>query len=377
MKRRTLEDTDSLRVVVVGPTPPPVHGVAQVMGWLLESPTIPKQMLLHLDTSDRRSLKNLGRADLVNVLLGLRSVGRMVSLCVSKKPSLAYYTLSQSALGLVRDELVAAVARFFGLGVVVQLAGSRYGTIVDSGNLAGRLIARAIGKASLVLVLGNSQVEDVVRIAHHERVNVAPNGLPPLAGDYAPEAADGTCCFLYLGALQSAKGVIVALDALAEASGGGRDCCAVFAGAWADPSERELILQRVEDLGIGSLVEFPGVVGGNRKEELFGRADVYLLPSFGEGQPVSILEAMARGLPVVSTRVGAVPDTVVDGETGILVEPGDSHGLAMALEQLIDDAELRTKLGAAGKARFSDQFALARTHEVLLGHFLSVAKGRE
>ena len=149
-----------------------------------------------------------------------------------------------------------------------------------------------------------------------------------------------------------------------------------FAGSWASEAERERILATVGRLGLSDSAHFPGVVRGREKARLFEAADVYLLPSFGEGQPVSIIEAMAYALPVISTRVGAVPDTVADEETGILVSPGDGDGLAVAMTRLVDDPDLRVAMGKAGRARYVGLFSLERSHEVLRDHLVRLARRR-
>ncbi|MBN1459727.1 MAG: glycosyltransferase family 4 protein [Armatimonadetes bacterium] len=378
MRRTVRSPEPALRVLVIGPIPPPIHGVSQATAWLLESPIVPRETLIHLDTSDRRTVENLGRLDLQNVLVGLRSVLRMAWLCARERPSLIYYTLSQNTLALLRDAALARVARLFRIDAVVQLAGSRYLDIAESEGVAGRLVRRALRRAALVLVLGQNQVQPVLGLTRHDRVGVAPIGLPPPTIETALEPHSDPCCFLYLGIVTLPKGVLVALEALAEAAGTRRGLRAVFAGPWSSLEERDLILGTVKSLGLSDCVDFPGVVVGDQKEALFREADVYLLPSFGEGQPLSIIEAMAHRIPVVSTRVGAVPDAVVDGETGILVEPGDSRALAAVIERLIDNPELRVQLGAAGRLRFLEHFTLARSHEILLDHFTrSAAASRQ
>jgi glycosyltransferase involved in cell wall biosynthesis len=116
---------------------------------------------------------------------------------------------------------------------------------------------------------------------------------------------------------------------------------------------------------------------GARVPELLPAFDVLALSSVprSEGMPTVILEAMACGLPVVATRVGAVAEEVVDGQTGLIVEPLDDDALAGALARLAADAQLRGRMGAAGRDRFEQSFRLdvladihVRAFELALAH---------
>ena len=89
---------------------------------------------------------------------------------------------------------------------------------------------------------------------------------------------------------------------------------------------------------------------------LVAELDVFVLPSRGENLPIAILEAMAAALPVVATRVGGVPEVVVDSVTGLLVEPEDAAGLAGALDRVASDEAFRQRLGQAGATRIVEHF---------------------
>jgi glycosyltransferase involved in cell wall biosynthesis/uncharacterized membrane protein len=114
----------------------------------------------------------------------------------------------------------------------------------------------------------------------------------------------------------------------------------------------------VEMQGLGAKVELLGARGDVR--ELLASSDIFVLSSHSEGHPVSLLEAMAAGLPVVATDVGGVAESVVHGQTGLLVPAGNVTALASALERLAEDEQLRRRLGAAGRVRARELFDLSR-----------------
>jgi glycosyltransferase involved in cell wall biosynthesis len=121
-------------------------------------------------------------------------------------------------------------------------------------------------------------------------------------------------------------------------------------GAYQARLERE-----AERLGVRERVHFAGFRPD--AADLLGQLDVFALPSWTEGLPVTILEAMARRRAVVATSVGGTPELVADGETGLLVPPRDSGALADALGRLLEDPELRARMGEAGYRRVADRFA--------------------
>jgi glycosyltransferase involved in cell wall biosynthesis len=124
-----------------------------------------------------------------------------------------------------------------------------------------------------------------------------------------------------------------------------------------DGPDRPAVEAEIRAAGLEGVVE----LAGERHDvpRLLADAEVFVLSSRSEGAPLSVLEAMAAGLPVVASAVGGVPEIVADGATGLLVPPGNVAALAAALEQLLADAALRRRLGAAGRERARARFDLA------------------
>ena len=130
--------------------------------------------------------------------------------------------------------------------------------------------------------------------------------------------------------------------------------------------------RRAEDRGVSDRVVFAGY--RDDAARIIAAADVIALPSWTEGLPIVVLEAMALGRPVVATPVGGTRELVVDGETGLLVPPRDAGALADALRRLVDDASLRDRLGDAGRRRAAERFSLEASVQAVLDLYDEIAR---
>ena len=157
---------------------------------------------------------------------------------------------------------------------------------------------------------------------------------------------DDELLILSIGSLTVHKGYGVLLEAFARLRGEAPHARLVIVGA--GPLEADLRSQ-AERLGVASAVRLAGAMPYARVPALLAAADVYTQPSFDEGIPRATLEAMAMRVPVVASRVGGIPDVVVDGQTGVLVDAGDVAALAAALGRLVRDPERRRGMAAVSR----------------------------
>jgi glycosyltransferase involved in cell wall biosynthesis len=239
-----------------------------------------------------------------------------------------------------------AVAATTGKPFVVQL----WGTDVE---LARRWpgLGRAILRRARVAICASNELAAAARELGARAVRVIPSGvdLPATVSD--PEEPPHV---LYAGRLSAEKGIAQLADAA-------RDLPLVVAGD--GPLRDRLPATR-------------GWVAHDELLRLYERAAVVVCPSLREGFGVSCAEAMAHGRPVVASAVGGLRDLVVDGETGLLVPPGDAAALHDALVRLLGDAELRSRLGAAARARAAEHFSWERAVSLTLTAYEDALPGR-
>lgn len=198
-------------------------------------------------------------------------------------------------------------------------------------------------------------------------VAVIPNGIAPLPAGEPPaeplgpigsiQRPPGGPVVLYAGRLRTRKGVAVLLEAFARLRGEQPGATLVLAG---DGEQRSALETQARALGLGDAVRFAGAQPRGAMAGWYAAADVFCLPSLYEGFPLAILEAMAAGLPVVATAVAGIPEAVEDGVTGRLVPPEDAAALARALAELAADPTAARRMGAAGRRRVEEEFAIPR-----------------
>lgn len=184
--------------------------------------------------------------------------------------------------------------------------------------------------------------------AHWDRMRIVHCGVEP--DRYAPakdRAAPGKT-MIFVGRLAAVKGVRVLLEAFADIHAADPEARLVLVGDGAERADLEGFADR---LGCKSAVRFTGYLSQDEVVAELAAADLFVLPSFAEGVPVVLMEALASELPVIATRIAGIGELVTPGETGLLVAPGDVAGLRDAMHTLLADPEMRRAMGQRGRAK--------------------------
>ncbi len=190
-------------------------------------------------------------------------------------------------------------------------------------------------------------------------------------GEFSPApapASDGPLRVLSVGRLVPEKGTLLAVEAVALLKARGVDVELTLAG---DGPSRGAIEERAAELGVAEQVRLVGAVPPDEVVHLYQAADVFCLPSFAEGVPVVLMEAMACGVPVVATYITGVPELVTDGVEGFTITPGRADLVADALARLVDPG-LRQRMGRAGRAKVEAGYDIAAVGPQLVEVFASI-----
>jgi len=369
------------RILVVGPVPPPLHGVTVMTTALLAAVRDNGWQVVHVDTSDHRSIDNVGRFDLGNVVLALRHAARFMRMLLRTRPDIVYLPLSQGVAGFTRDAVFLVAARLSAAQVVVHAHGGQYQEFYRRMPVAMRGLTRfSMARAQLIIVLAEAQRRQFDGWASRSaRVEVIPNGVRDEWPGGPPQRLrqeGGTV--LFLGNLLPQKGFLDVLDAIPTVLRTVPGARFVFAGRprW-DAATAALVRGRLREPTVEGATTFAGMAGAAERRRLLETADVLVFPPrWNEGQPLVVLEGLSAGLPVVATASGGLAETVRDGVDAIIVPKHDPGAIAAALTRLLQDPALRARMGAAARDRFEGEYTLDRWESRMVEAFDGAVQGR-
>lgn len=351
---------DKALLLIIGPTPPPYHGVAVAMQTLLQSSLVDRFRVSHLDLADRRGIQHVNKPDLHDVALFCRQWMTLISTLVRKRPAATYLVLSQSTIGFIRDSLLLWPAFISGSRLVLHLHGGNFREWFLGRSWLMRTYVRAVlGRAARVVVLGESFRNLFEGIVAAHNVCVVPNGIDWPIPERTVRRGDSNARYrvLHLSTLSHLKGALVLLKAIPLVVRNRQDVEFVLAGPWSHEEDQRWATAFIANERIAPYVRFTGQVTGTDKQALFETSHLFVFPGVQqEGQPLVVLEAMAAGLPVVYTDRGCLRETLGDRECGVPVPINAPKDLALQILWFLDHPIEMVAVGRAGRKRYEQRF---------------------
>lgn len=349
---------DKPRVLFILPLPPPVHGSAAVSQSIRQSPLLRSTFqadFVNLSTS--RRMDEIGKRSLRKVFRFLGSYTNVLFKLLTRRYDACYLANTCHGMGFLKDAPFVGLCKLFGGKVILHQHNK--GMRQDVGRWPYRWLMPLVYAGTEVILLSERLYADVSPVVHRGQVHICPNGIAAVSSAVQEgKAAQAVPRLLFLSNLIGSKGVFVLLDACRILKERGVAFVCDFVGGETQEIDRHRLETEVRQRGLEGTVFYHGPQYGEQKERFFRQADVFVQPTFEDCFPLTLVEAMQHGLPVVSTDEGAIPDMVVHGENGFICGRRNVDELASAIENLLADSDLRKQMGKNGCLRYKERYTM-------------------
>ncbi|MET7030069.1 glycosyltransferase family 4 protein [Sediminicola luteus] len=341
---------------------PPVNGAAMVGDYISKSPIINRTYDIdYINLTTSFTLDKIGKGGIGKIQGTFKIQSKVLRALLSNRYELCYMTLTARGAGFYKDFFVVLLLKLFGKKIIYHFHNK--GVQENSKKWYNHLLYRITFHNTQSILLAPTLYKDIERYVEKDKVHFCPNGIPDLMGKTLVKIEKTKkaeiCQFLFLSNMMEEKGVFELLKAckILKAKKTAFQCH--FIGAWSDISERSF-MDLVDQYDLTNNILVHGKKYDAEKIQFFKNADIFILPTFYHNEcfPLVLLEAMQHALPIISTKEGAISEMVVDGVTGVVITQKNTQELADRMEMLMNDPDLREKMGAAGRKRYEKLFTL-------------------
>lgn len=344
-----MKGQDKIKVLMLGPDRRVHGGISAVVNNFYDAGLDEKISLAYIGTMvDGSKLRKL-----------LKAVGAFGMFLVKAPGYQIIHVNMASDSSYHRKAVFIKTAKLLGKKIVIHQHGGDFESFYykEQDERGRAKIDRVLSMGDAFLVLAPYWQNFFSHMVPRERITLLPNTiLLPKQG----EKEYGQHRLLFLGRLCRNKGIEELLKALSSLRQEYPDIRLYLGGIWEDQELKQEAERR------GDFVTWLGWVKGKEKEEYLQLCDIFVLPSYFEGQPVSVLEAMGAGCAVVASQVGGIPQMITEGETGVLVAPKDAGSLEEGLRRVLSNAELCRHMGEQARKKVEKEFSIESSMDKLL-----------
>lgn len=366
------------KILFIMHMPPPVHGAAMVGQFIHDSELINNSFDCHyVNMAVATRLEDVGKGGWHKVKGIWRKIRDIRKAVKEVKPNLVYITPNSAGTPFYKDFITVIMLKFMGQRIVMHFHNK--GVATRQNHWIDNWLYHRYFKDVKLILLADALYEDVKKYVKKEDVFVCPNAIPKIkmasecvaskfSSSFVESDGNRPPHILWLTNIMKTKGIMEFLSALQILKKKGVAFHVDFVGGLTKEMTGDEFDTALTMNGLNGCCAYHGPKYGDDKYAFYRDADIFVLPSYTEAFPVSILEAMQFGLPVVASNVGGVSAEVEDGVTGYLLggmQPvmlntfrPDAHEIEDKLAALLADANLRLKMGMAGREKFDSEFTL-------------------
>ncbi|MBU0991102.1 MAG: glycosyltransferase family 4 protein [Proteobacteria bacterium] len=362
------------KILLFATLPPPVHG----------SNTMSQYVVDHLKSNDEfevnilplhysRSIKDIGRPRVGKIASFITYWFRLFAILHKFRPDFVYFSIVAINIPFYRDCFYILLMKCYKAKIVFHF--HLKGIKEKTRNPFVRKIYEWAFDKEFVILLSPLLFNDIDGIVKPDQVFFIPNGIPQPQicheNRHAPEKL--TLKILFLSNLLVAKGTLTVLSACHILKDRGYSFKVDFVGNPAGNTGQHMFNKLVKEYGIEDVINVAGPKYGEEKLQALSEADIFVFPTLNECFPLVLLEAMACGLPVVSTHEGAIPEIIDNGQNGFLIEKKNAHDLAEKVAWLIDHPDERMRMGEAGRKKYLSFYTLHHFQKNMEAAFRHIA----
>ena len=351
----------SVRILVIGQLSPPVHGSNIMTEIFMRSLQNIGHHVSIVEKTFSQEVKDVGKFSITKLLRVPLISLKIIHQVVFNKPDLCFYFISVKLPSFLVDALFLGLIRLLGVNYVLYSHGKG---LLDLGTNSARLVRLVVRKtlsgSAGALVLGERLKHDLNKFIPDRRLFLLPNAIPDIGREdiQLSRKDKGPVQILFLSNLRPSKGTLEYLQMAQKVVEQCKEVRFILAGSCRSDFFFHQINDVIKREGLIDFVEMPGAIYGPEKDRFFRESDIFVFPSHRDASPLVILEAMQRGLPVISSNQGAIPEVVQDGVSGYIIDPRNIDLLANSVLKLVKNRELSKNMGEAGRRLYEEFFTI-------------------
>lgn len=344
------------KILLILSVPPPFGGgeirAKQLSNYFSGNP----KFIIIENSNKTKNKSNQGKVLLSNVFINLRYIIRNVMTIIKVRPAAVYMSIPKNFIPLLKVLPVLITTKLFGGKVIGELAGRNF-YFLETQGMSYWLGLRILKSFNSIRVLGES-VNDTLKTYGLRSNIVIDNGVAILNQKHnAVKSINDTSVTIgFVGALHEKKGIYILVEIAKLLKDSNVNFTLEIAGEWENSTDKVNVQNYIDQNNLGKKIKFLGLIHNEEKWDFYKKIDVFVLPSYNEGQPLVLIEAMGFGIPIVCSGVGAIRDTVNSGFNGFIIDDFLAIDYANKIKQLLEDLTLYKKVSSNNLDTFAKRF---------------------
>jgi len=344
------------KILLILSVPPPFGG-GELRAKLMADYFAKEDDFLVIENSNKSKNKsNQGKLLISNVVINIGYILRNIWTIIKVRPTVVYLSIPKKFIPLLKIVPVLMFTKLFGGKIIGELAGRNFYFLEQKG-ISYKLGLYIIKKFDSIRILGNTVDKTLSKYGLSSNT-VLDNGvdIPNQKDNKVKTLRNQKLRLGFVGALHKNKGIFILVEIAKNLVDQGVDFELIIAGEWENSDDKLKVEKLLNEYQLHQKVKFLGLIHNEDKWNFYKGLDVFLLPSYNEGQPLVLIEAMAFGIPVVCSGVGAIPDTVISGHNGFIIDNFSTSEYVIKIKKLLGDKKLYSTISSNNLNTFAKRF---------------------